>query len=202
MRCCKKLLRLLALGLLLAAPAVQATEISLRNVLLEPGEEGYSLSADANINFNTRLEEAVNKGVVLYFSVDFELTRPRWYWLDEQIIHRTKTFQLSSHALMTRQYRLSTGALYQNYTTLDQALRAISHLRNWQVLDKGEVKTGQTYVAGLRLHLDLTQMPKTFQVSALANRDWTLSSDWLRWSFTPGEIGAPPQSATATGDGK
>ena len=199
MRCCKKLLRFLLLGLLLAVPAVQATEISLRNVLLEPAEEGYSLSADANINFNTRLEEAVNKGVVFYFAADFELTRPRWYWLDEPVVRRTKTFQLSSHALMTRQYRLSTGALYQNYTTLDQALRAISHLRNWQVVEKGEVKAGQTYVAGLRLHLDLTQMPKTFQVSALANRDWTLSSDWLRWSFTPGETGASPQSVTATG---
>lgn len=67
------------------------------------------------------------------------------------------------------------------------------------MLDKGEVKAGQTYVAGLRLHPDLTQMPKTFQVSALANKDWTRSSDWLRWSFTVGETGAPPQSVTATG---
>jgi hypothetical protein len=191
MRCCKKLFSVLFFGLLVAVSAVQATEISLRDVQLEPVDDGYNLSADANINFNTRLEEAVNKGVVLYFTADFELTRARWYWFDEAVIRRSKTFQLSAHALMTRQYRLSTGALYQNYTTLDEALRAISHLRNWQVLEKGEVKTGQPYVAALRLHLDLTQMPKTFQVGALANRDWNLSSDWLRWNFTPGEAGAP-----------
>ena len=191
MRCCRKWLSPLLIGALLAAAVARANEISLRNVRLEASDDGYSLSADANINFNARLEEAVNKGVVLYFSADFELTRPRWYWLDEQVTRRSKTFQLSSHALMTRQYRLSTGALYQNYTTLDEALRAIAHLRNWQVLEKGEVKPGHSYVAALRLHLDLTQMPKTFQVGALANKDWTLTSDWLRWGFTAAEPPAP-----------
>ena len=204
MRCCEKLYRplLFSFLFLLAAQLAQATEISIRNLQLVANEDGYSLAADANINFNTRLEEAVDKGVVLYFAADFELTRARWYWFDEQIIRRSKTFQLSYHAL-TRQYRLSTGALHQGYATLDEALRVLSHLRNWQVLDKGEVKAGQNYVAALRLRLDLTQMPKTFQVSALANKDWNLSSDWLRWSFSPSESSPPPATtAPAAGEGK
>lgn len=204
MRCCEKLYRplLFCFLFLLAAQFAQATEISIRNLQLVANEDGYSLAADANINFNTRLEEAVDKGVVLYFAADFELTRARWYWFDEQIIRRSKTFQLSYHAL-TRQYRLSTGALHQGYATLDEALRVLSHLRNWQVLDKGEVKAGQNYVAGLRLRLDLTQMPKTFQVSALANKDWNLSSDWLRWSFSPSDASLPPvTTAPAAGEGK
>jgi hypothetical protein len=198
MRCCEKLYRAFVFGLvfLLVAPVAQATEISIRNLHLVANDEGYSLVADANINFNTRLEEAVNKGVVLYFAAEFELSRPRWYWLDEQIVRRSKTFQLSYHAL-TRQYRLSTGALHQSYATLDETLRVMSHLRNWQVLDKGEIKADQLYVAGLRLRLDLTQMPKTFQVSALANRDWDLSSDWLRWSVTSGDSGLAQQSPAA-----
>ena len=202
MRCCigrartpgGALLWLLAAFVALAA---LANEVSLVNAQLVANEDGYTLSADANINFNTRLEEAVNKGVVLYFTADFELTRPRWYWLDETVVRRSRTVQLSSHALMTRQYRLSTGALYQNYTTLDEALRAISRLRNWQVIEKGEVRPGQTYVAALRLQLDLSQMPKTFQVGALANKDWVLTSDWQRWTFAPAEGGAG-----GSGDGK
>ena len=68
---------------------------------------------------------------------------------------------------------------------LDEALRVISRVRSWQVLDADEVKVDQVYLAGVRMRLDLTQMPKTFQVNALANKDWNLSSDWLRWSFTP-----------------
>ena len=202
MRCCTRRSRtfrgaLLWLLAAFVALAAWATDVSLYAPQLVANEDGYTLSADANINFNARLEEAVNKGVVLYFTADFELTRPRWYWLDEAVVRRSRTVRLSSHALMTRQYRLSTGALYQNYTTLDEALRAIAHLRNWQVLEKGEVKPGQTYVAALRLQLDLSQMPKTFQVSALANKDWVLTSDWQRWVFTPAE-----SSATGNGDGK
>lgn len=186
MRCCKDLLRALLCSLLLAALVAQAAEISVGNPQLTVSEDGYNVAADFNINFNTSLEEAVNKGVVLYFAADFELSRSRWYWFDEQIVRRSKTFQLSYHAL-TRQYRLSTGALHQSYPTLDDALRVLSHLRNWQVLEKGQVKADQRYLAGLRMRLDLTQMAKTFQVSALANRDWNLSSDWLRWSFVPAE---------------
>lgn len=195
MRCCKKLFRAFfcSVLMLLAAHGAQATDISVRNLQLVANDEGYSLAGDVNINFNTRLEEAVNKGVVLYFFAEFELTQARWYWFDELIIRRSKTIQLSYHAL-TRQYRLSTGALHQSFDTLDEALRVMSRLRNWQVLEKGEVKVGHTYLAGLRMRLDLTQMAKTFQVSALANKDWSLSSDWLHWSFTPTD--SVPATAT------
>ena len=196
MRCCEKLFRSIfcGLGLLLAALTAQATDISVRSPQLVANEDGYSLAADFNINFNSRLEEAVNRGVVLYFAVDFELTRSRWYWFDEQVIRRTRTFQLSYHAL-TRQYRLSTGALHQSYNSLDEVLRVVSRLRNWQVLEKGEIRNEQAYLAGLRMRLDLTQMPKTFQVSALSNKDWDLSSEWARWMFTPTELPLPASGA-------
>ena len=196
MRCYKKLFSpvFFCVLFLLAALAAQATDLSIRNPQLLANDEGYSLAADFNINFNSRLEEAVNKGIVLYFTVDFELTRSRWYWFDEQVVRRSKTFQLSYHAL-TRQYRLSTGALHQSYAALDEALRVMSHLRNWQVLEKSDIRVDQTYLAALRMRLDLTQMPKTFQVSALSNKDWNLSSDWLRWSFTPSEL-APVAPST------
>ena len=194
MRCYRKPFSSLFFGfiLLLVAQMALAGDLSIRNPQLTANEDGYALSADFNINFNSRLEEAVNKGVVLYFSVDFELGRSRWYWFDEQVIRRNRTYQLSYHAL-TRQYRLSTGALHQSYASLEEVLRLISNLRGWQVLEKGEIKNDQLYQAGLRMRLDLTQMPKTFQVSALANKDWNLDSNWMHWGFTPTEaVSVPP----------
>ena len=210
MRYCRKpfeaLLCALVFGLLLslAAPAVQATEISVRGQEFSVSDDGVALSADFNINFNTRLEDVVNRGVVLYFTIDFELLRSRWYWFDEPVARRSRSVALYYHAL-TRQYRLSSGALHQSFATLDDALHVLSRLRNWPVLEKGEVTVGQTYLAGLRMRLDLSQMPKTFQVSALANRDWSLASDWLRWEYTPAapvEMRADPSSASETGEGK
>jgi len=172
--------------MLLAPLAALAGEIEIRNPQLVVDEDVYILAADFNIDFNARLEEAVAKGVILYFVTEFELSRPRWYWLDEKISTRTQTFRLSYHAL-TRQYRLSTGALHQSFATLDEALRILERLRNWTVFDKSAVKADETYLASLRLRLDLTQMPKTFQVTAIANRDWNLASDWSRWTFVPGD---------------
>ena len=199
MPCYGKLSSSLFLGLLLllVSSGTRAAEISVRNPNLSAGDDGYTLAADFNINLNARLDEAIAKGITLYFVVDFELSRSRWYWLDEQVISRSQTYQLSYHAL-TRQYRLSSGALHQSFSTLDDAQRILSRLRNWQVLDKGSVKADQTYLAAVRMRLDLSQMPKTFQVNALANRDWNLSSDWARWNFTPVETAPSTGTGTST----
>lgn len=188
MPCCRKRLSasFLWLWLLFASPGLQAADISARNPLLSFGDEGYVLSADFSVSLNARLEEAVARGVGLYFVIDFELSRSRWYWLDEQVASRSQSILLSYHAL-TRQYRLSSGALHQSFPSLDDALRILSRLRNWLVFEKNAVNPEQTYLAEVRMRLDLSQMPKTFQVNALANRDWNLSSDWARWTFTPSD---------------
>lgn len=199
MLCCRNLFSCFLVGLLLllASLGAQAADITVRNPTLSQGDDGYTLSADFNINLNARLDEAIAKGITLYFVVDFELSRSRWYWLDEQVISRSQTYQLSYHAL-TRQYRLSSGALHQSFASLDDAQRILSRLRNWQVLDKGSIKVDQTYLAAVRMRLDLSQMPKTFQVNALANRDWNLSSDWARWNFTPVETAPFTAAGTPT----
>jgi hypothetical protein len=200
MRCCESPTRqfLCGLLLLLATQLALAAGISLRDprLVLEDGE--YIAAADFNINFNSRLEEAVNKGIVLYFSAEFELRKSRWYWFDEQILRRSKTYQLYYHAL-TRQYRVSTGGLHQSFATLEEALRVMSRLRRWVVAEQGDIRVAQTGMAGLRLRLDLTQMPKTFQVSALSNKDWNLDSGWAYWPFSnteaaPVTIPEPPAS--------
>jgi len=58
-------------------------------------------------------------------------------------------------------------------------------LHNRLVADKDALKKNQKYSAALRMKLDLSQLPKPFQVNALASKDWTLSSDWHRWEVTP-----------------
>ena len=184
----------LALAVLAYMPQGWAADISLRDPQLDANDEGYVLSADFNINFNSRLEDAVNRGIVLYFTVDFELGRSRWYWFDEHVVRRSRTYELSYHAL-TRRYRVSTGGLHQSYSTLDEALQVISRLRAWQVIEKSGLRPGLSGTAALRMRLDLTQMPKTFQVGAISNKDWNLTSDWVRWPFSYGD--QAPAAATA-----
>jgi len=202
MRCYRKiseipriLMAALLLCLCLAAPSVALGEVEIRSTRFVAGDEGYSLSADFDISFSPRLEEAVARGVVLYFVADFELTRQRWYWFDEKIVKASQIWRLSYHAL-TRQYRLysgSSGALHQSFGTLADALHVLSHIRSWQVAGKDRLAPDTSYEAALRLRLDPSQLPKPFQIEAMANRDWNLASEWERWRFTPGV--PPPVSA-------
>ena len=166
---------------------VLAAEIEIANPQIMASEDGFVVSADFSFELNERLEEAVTKGVVLYFVTEFEMTRPRWYWLDEKLVSRNQTHRLSYHAL-TRQYRLSKGGLHQSFDTLSEALRVLSRLRNWVVIDgraeKPIVQAGDTYTAALRMRLDINQLPRPFQISALGNKDWSLASEWKVWQAT------------------
>ncbi len=206
MRCCGKIRILLFVLLFCCAvlPVRAATSITVDGAQLVPNEDGYSLTVNFTINLSSRQEEAVNKGIALYFVADFELTRSRWYWFDEKVVQRSRTVQLSYHAL-TRQYRLSSGALHQSFATLNEALRVLSRPRLWQVIEKGEVQADVNYLASVRLWLDPSLMPKTFQMSALSDKDWSQSSGWLSWSFTPRESVAQEPSAPVQesgGEGK
>lgn len=183
--CSKSVLeRLRGLLLLLAfLPALAwAAEIEVRNPGLTLTDEGHALSADFRFDLSPSLEEAVNRGVVLYFVADFELTRERWYWLDEKVVSRSLTYRLSYHAL-TRQYRLSTGGLHQSFDNLGEALAVLRRLRNWLVIprDDSRIVAGGSYQVAVRMQLDVRQLPRPFQISALGNKDWTLASDWKTW---------------------
>ncbi len=177
---------LLALALVWSVPA-RAEDIEISHIALEGNDEGYALDADFHIDLNPRLEDAIDKGVAMYFEVEFELTRKRWYWFDQHPVSRQLMLRLSYHAL-TRQYRISRGALHQSFSSLPEALRVLSRVRSWQVLERGEVDAGTEYQAALRMRLDVTQLPKPFQVNALTSREWNLASEWQRW---PLEIKAP-----------
>jgi len=178
---------LLALAMccvLFQAAGVRAEGVAVRNVVIESVEDGYQLAADFDMAFSPRLEEAVNRGVPLHFVVEFEMSRPRWYWFDEKPIQLSQTYKISYTPLL-RQYRLSVGNVYQNFTRFEEVTRVLSRLRGWHVADKGALKKDQIYQAGLRMRLDTSQLPKPFQVNAIASRDWTLASDWHRWTLTP-----------------
>ncbi len=182
--------RILAWGLMALAtiaftlPARAAEGIEVRSALIEAVEDGWQLQAEFDINFSPRLEEAVNRGVPLYFVVEFEIARPRWYWFDEKPIQLTQTYKISYTPLL-RQYRLSIGNVYQNFTRFEEVTRVLSRLRGWHIADKGALRKDVAYQASIRMRLDPAQLPKPFQVNAIASRDWTLASDWQRWTLTP-----------------
>jgi len=184
----------LAALLCAAALAARAEEIEVRNMHLVPQEEGLVLNADFAFEFSPRLAEMVANGVPLYFVVEFELTRPRWWWFDDKAAAKRMQLRLSYHAL-SRQYRLSTGLLQQQFGTLQEALHVLRRVRNWPVVDRSVALADANYEAALRMRLDTALLPKPFQLSALTSRDLSLESPWRRFVFRP--PGAPAETREA-----
>lgn len=192
--CSKLVLAALACA---AALCARADEIDVVDARLAASEEGLLLSADFAFEFGPRLQEAVQNGVPLHFVVEFELTRPRWWWFDESTVSRRTQWRLSYHAL-TRQYRLQSGALHQNFATLEEALDVMRRLRNWQVAERSLPLRGSSYDAAVRMHLDTSQLPRPLQVSALTSRELRLESPWKQFIFQPPPptpVPAPPPAA-------
>lgn len=193
--CCKKLnpisqlLRAVAIILLtvvlLLAFTAHAKDIQIKFVALDATNEGYQYNADFEIVLNPILEKALRKGIVLYFVTDFRLVSPRWYWLDKKIARNKQRDALSYYAL-TRQYRLSGGSLLQkqSFSTLKEALRVLSRVRNRPIYASSELQQDVEYIAKLRMRLDLSRLRKPFQVEALGSKEWNLSSDMLQWRIT------------------
>ncbi|MBN3752974.1 DUF4390 domain-containing protein [Paraburkholderia sp. Tr-20389] len=172
----------LALCLTAAGPA-RAESIAVQRASLQSDGSGWSLDARFEFELNSNLEDAVNKGIPLYFTTDFELSRPRWYWFDEQPVSVSQSIRLSFQPL-TREYRVSTGGLQLGFGSLNEALAVIKHVTSWHVIDRNQVHVGETYNASVRMQLDVALMPKPFQIDAVNNRDWNLASDWKRFTFT------------------
>ncbi|WDD95712.1 DUF4390 domain-containing protein [Burkholderia sp. FERM BP-3421] len=172
----------MALALCLAVVA-RAEPVAVQRASLQSDGSGWSLDARFDFELNANLEDAVNKGIPLYFTTDFELSRARWYWFDEQPVSVSQTIRLSFQPL-TREYRVSTGGLQLGFPSLKEALAVIKHVTSWHVIDKSQVRAGETYTASVRMQLDTALMPKPFQVDAVNNRDWSLVSDWKRFTFT------------------
>jgi hypothetical protein len=160
--------------------AAHAEEIEVRDVALRGTEEGLALDADFALELTPRLAEVLANGVPLYFRVDFELTRRRWYWFDDTAASHSLQLRLSYHAL-SRHYRLSTGSLQQSFPTLEEALNVLTRVRNWLVVDRTARLADADYEAGVRMRLDITLLPKPFQLSALTGRDLQLESPWKRF---------------------
>lgn len=182
------------LAALLLAVAALANEISVTDVRLRPAEAGLVLDADFGFDLTPRLAEVVSNGVPLYFRVDFELTRRRWYWFDETAASSRLELRLSYHAL-TRQYRLSTGLLQQSFASLDEALNVLKRIRNWLVVDRTVTFSDADYEGAVRMRLDTNLLPKPFQLSALTSRELQLDSAWHRFTVhSPRQLPAPVES--------
>ena len=166
-----------------SVPSIAAEGIEILQAHLENAEDGYRLSATYNFDLNYNLEEALTRGIPLHFTTDVEMYRPRWYWFDETTLNASRTIRIDYNVL-TRQYRGGVlGSVQQSFATFDDAMSLVRRPNRWLVAERGTLKIGNLYNVSVRMRLNLEYLAKPFQVNALNNSNWRLSSDWHNFSF-------------------
>lgn len=144
--------------------------------------EGYELTAQFVINPSRTLEEALEKGVALHFVAELEVLRPRSWWFNESMGEAVRRMRIYYNFLL-RRYVIDSGYTTRNAATLDEALALLGRVENWQILEKGALKSGQRYEARLRFRMDASQLAKPLQMGAIASGKWDLQSGWYEWKF-------------------
>lgn len=174
----------LLLCALFGAQLARAAELSQLKV--DSADDGVYLSALVNFELPLAVEDALLKGIPMLFLVQADIYRDRWYWTDKRVAGATRTIRLAFQPL-TRRFRVnivtglvesSTGlraTLNQNYDSLPEALAAVQRLARWRIADSSEINFDLPYRLEFGFQLDLSQLPRPFQIGVAGQKDWTIS---------------------------
>jgi hypothetical protein len=131
------------------------------------------------------VEEALTKGVAIHFVAEADLMRDRWYWYDRKVSQVSRYYRLAFQPL-TRQWRLQvssepissggTGSsLAQSFDSLQAALDVIRRQSGWKLAEATDLEPDARQHVLYRFRLDMSQLPRPFQIAAGNQADWNLS---------------------------
>ncbi len=177
------LLGLTALG---ALPVLADVTTDITQMRLERTEEGVFLSATVRFDLPAVVEDALVKGIAMYFVAEAEVYRDRWYWYDKKLATTTRHMRLSYQPL-TRRWRLNTGpspisntglgvTLGQNFESLNEAMSAIKRISGWKVAEAADIEPDSRHNVDFRFRLDVAQLPRPFQIGAVGQPDWRIAA--------------------------
>jgi len=191
---CLKNIRL-SLALLLAciclawaAPGVAQANGAVADVSqlrLERSDEGVYLSASLKFELPAIVEDALLKGIPMFFVAEAEVFRDRWYWYDKKVASASRHMRLAYQPL-TRKWRLnvSPGAignvglgvtLNQSFDELSDALAAVQRISRWKIAEPAEIEPDSRHNVDFRFRLDVSQLPRPLQIGAVGQSDWNIS---------------------------
>ena len=175
---------LLVWGLALLSPwALAGAEIDQLRVERQDG--ALVLQASLKLELGPAVEEALLKGVPVHFVAEAELMRDRWYWYDQKLAQVSRHYRLLYQPL-TRQWRLQVASepiaagvagssLAQTFDSLTSALEAVRRQVGWKLLDVSELEPDTRQYLSYRFRLDISQLPRPFQIAAGNQSDWALT---------------------------
>lgn len=180
LRWCLGCLLLLLAGL---AHAQNLTEIS--QFKAERVDDDILVSTQMQFEIPAAVEDALVKGIPMVFVAEADVLRERWYWYDKKVVTAQRHMRLAYQPL-TRRWRLNINvgsgaaapiglALNQSLDTLAQAMSVIKRISRWKIAEVAELDPTVKYKVEFRYRLDLSQLPRPFQIGALGQSEWDIA---------------------------
>lgn len=154
------------------APAT-AVAPELTQFELSRSDDGLQLAFAVNLTLPRGVEDALQKGVPLYFVAQAEVYRSRWYWRDRRVAAAERTWRLAFQPL-TRKYRVSFGGLNQSFDSLADAMVSVRRVATWKIADAAALEPDASHYVELRYRLDTSLLPRPLQIGLGGQADWNL----------------------------
>jgi len=119
------------------------------------------------------VEDALQRGVPVYFMAQATLWRNRWYWRDERIARVSRTWRLAYQPL-TSTWRVGLGGLNQNYPTLAEAMATVTRLSQWRLVDLSQIDPDSSYSIDFSWRLDTSQLPSPMLIGLIGGSEFSI----------------------------
>lgn len=157
------------------APAARAQGVELAALQVQRFEGALTLDFTARVNLPRTVEEALHRGVPIYFVAEARLLRDRWYWRDERVARVSRSWRLAYQPL-TGAWRVGLGGLNQTLPTLAEALAIASRSAGWKLAELSQLDVDKSYYVEFSYRLDTTQLPGPMQFGLGGQGDWAVGA--------------------------
>lgn len=175
----------LVLSLILTGVAQADTAVELQELKLDRQEAALYMSGTWQFELPSALEDALLKGITLYFVTEVEIRQERWYFYNQRVSYAERHVRLFYQPL-TRRWRVNISpqafnvsglgvSLGQSYDTAEDAINAVRRIALWRIANATDYNPDAKQTISINFKLDLKQLPRPMQIGLAGQSDWNIS---------------------------
>ena len=161
---------------LLSMQPAHAQGVELATLQASKSDGALNLDFVARVTLPKAVEDALLRGVPIYFVAEAQLYRNRWYWRDERVARVSRSWRVAFQPL-TSSWRVSLAGFNQTFPSMAEALAAVSRSGGWKVVELSQLDFAKSFYLEFNYRLDTTQLPGPMQfgLGGLGGTgDWTV----------------------------
>ncbi len=145
-----------------AAQTARAQGVELATLQTAKSDGALNLDFVARVTLPKAVEDALLRGVPIYFVAEAQLYRNRWYWRDERVGRVSRSWRVAFQPLTTS-WRVSLAGFNQTFPSMAEALSAVSRSGGWKLADLSQLDFDKSFYVEFNYRLDTTQLPGPMQ---------------------------------------